>query len=79
MDLKRVLQEFFIHEFAVTYFKHPGMKKIVLFAAAGMLATATIVYATVEERNAPKKEAVKKEVKVKKSNSCNRSTHHCVL
>ena len=55
------------------------MKRIVLFAAAGMLATATIVYATVEERKAPKKEAVTKEVKVKKSKSCNHTAHHCVL
>ena len=43
------------------------MKKIVLFAAAGMLATATIVYATVDKKvptkEKYKKEVVKKEVK----------------
>jgi hypothetical protein len=55
------------------------MKKIVLFAAAGMLATASIVYATVERKTTPKKDAVKKEVTVKKSKSCNRSSHHCIL
>ena len=55
------------------------MKKIVLFAAAGMLATATIVYATVEKKAPVKKEMTKKEVTVKKSKSCNRSSHHCVL
>ena len=58
------------------------MKKIVLFAAAGMLATATFVYATVE-RKAPtkettKKEVVKKEVKAKKK-SCNRTSYRCIL
>ena len=55
------------------------MKKIVLFAAAGMLATATIVYATVEEKKAPIKETIKKEVKAKKSKNCNRVSYHCVL
>ena len=55
------------------------MKKIVLFAAAGMLATASIVYATVERKATPKKDAVKKEETVKKSKSCNRSSHHCIL
>jgi len=54
------------------------MKKIVLFAAAGLFATATIVYATVEKK-APKKEVTKKEVTVKKSKSCNRANHQCVL
>lgn len=54
------------------------MKKIVLFAAAGMLTTATIVYATV----ASEKKPVKKEVMVKKDSKCNKakaSMHHCVL
>jgi len=57
------------------------MKKIVLFAAAGMLATATLVYAKVEKKapvkETTKKEVVKKEVKAKKK-SCNRS-YHCIL
>jgi len=47
------------------------MKKIVLFAAAGMLATATLVYATVEKKapvkETTKKEVVKKEVKLRKN------------
>lgn len=54
------------------------MKKIVLFAAAGMLATATLVYATVDKKvpaKETKKEVVKKEVKAKKK-SCNRSYHN---
>ncbi len=55
------------------------MKKIVLFAAAGMLSTATIVYATVEEKKTPKKEMTKKEAKVKKSKTCNRTIRECVL
>ena len=37
------------------------MKKIVLFAAASMLATATLVYATVDKK-VPAKETAKKEV-----------------
>jgi hypothetical protein len=50
------------------------MKKIVLFAAAGMLATATIVYATV----ASEKKVTKKEVTVKKdSKSSKASKRHC--
>ena len=53
------------------------MKKIVLFAAAGMLATATLVYATVEKKG-PVKETTKKEVKAKKK-SCNRVSYHCIL
>ena len=35
------------------------MKKIVLFAAASMLATATLVYATVDKK-VPAKETAKK-------------------
>lgn len=58
------------------------MKKIVLFACAGMLATATLVYAAVEKKvpakETTKKEVVKKEMKVKKK-SCNRASYHCVL
>jgi hypothetical protein len=57
------------------------MKKIVLFAAAGMLATATLVYATVEKKGPvkeTKKEVVKKEVKAKKK-SCDRASYHCIL
>jgi hypothetical protein len=44
------------------------MKKIVLFAAAGLLTTASIVYASVAGEKKP--ETVKKEVKkeVKKGN-----------
>jgi hypothetical protein len=55
------------------------MKKIVLFAAAGMLATASIVYASVERKTTVNKEAVKKEVKTKKSKSCDRASYHCIL
>ena len=57
------------------------MKKIVLFATAGMLATATLVYATVEKKEPAKetkKEVVKKDVKGKKK-SCNRASYHCIL
>ncbi len=58
------------------------MKKFVLFAAAGMFATATLVYATVEKKapakEVTKKEVVKKEIKVKKK-SCNRTSYHCDL
>lgn len=49
------------------------MKKILLFAAAGLLTTASIVYATVDKKPAVKeevkKETVKKETKEK-------SNHH---
>ena len=59
--------------------KTPAMKKIVLFAAAGILATATLVYATVDKKvpakETSKKEVVKKEVKAKKK-SCSGSYHH---
>ena len=43
------------------------MKKIVLFAAAGMLATATLVYATVEKK-APTKtnQAIRAEYSLRK-------------
>lgn len=52
------------------------MKKFVLFAAAGMLTTATIVYATVSSEKKP----VKKEMKVKKESKCNKASRmHCVL
>ena len=54
------------------------MKKFILFAAAGMLTTATIVYATV----ASEKKTVKKELTVKKDSKFNKtkiSMHHCVL
>jgi len=57
------------------------MKKIVLFAAAGMLATASIVYATVASEKKIAKSETKKEVTVKKD--CNKSkkasTHHCIF
>ena len=57
------------------------MKKIVLFAAAGMLATATLVYAAVDKKVATKetskKEVVNKDVKAKKK-SCDRS-YRCIL
>jgi hypothetical protein len=47
-----------------------------------MLATATLVYATVEKKGpvkeTTKKEVVKKEVKAKKK-SCNRASYHCIL
>ena len=70
----------FFHLIDVTFVKHTSMKKFVLFAAASMLATATLVYATVDE-NVPTKETskkvVKKDVKAKKK-SCNRS-YHCIL
>jgi hypothetical protein len=46
------------------------MKKIVLFAAAGMLTTATIVYAT----KTTERKSAKKEVTVKKDHSCTRSS-----
>lgn len=57
------------------------MKKIVLFAAAGLFATATLVYATVDKKiptkETSKKEVVKKEMKAKKK-SCTRN-YHCIL
>ena len=59
------------------------MKKIVLFAAAGMLATASIVYATVSSEKKATSKEIKKEVTVKKDSKCSKSkkafTHHCVL
>jgi hypothetical protein len=39
------------------------MKKLILFAAAGLLTTATIVYATVEKKPTVKEEAKKETVK----------------
>jgi hypothetical protein len=36
------------------------MKKIILFASAGMLATATLVYAAVEKKVPAKKQRKKK-------------------
>lgn len=47
------------------------MKKIVLLAVAGMLTTATIVYATVSTEK-----KVKKEITVKKELKCKR---HCIF
>ena len=47
-------------------------KKIALFAAAGMLTTATIVYATVAtNKKETKKEIVKKETKTNKATKRN--------
>ena len=57
------------------------MKKIVLFATAGMLATATLVYATVGRKGPAKetkKEVVKKDMKANKK-SCDRASYHCIL
>jgi hypothetical protein len=71
----------FFHLIDVTFVKHTAMKKIVLFAAASMLATATLVYATVD-KNVPAKETGKKEMEKKelkeKKKSCNGS-YHCIL
>jgi hypothetical protein len=59
------------------------MKKILLFAAAGILTTATFVTATVrsEKKPATKEITVKKEVKEKKEPKCNKAAgmHHCIF
>ena len=58
------------------------MKKIELFAVAGMLATASIVYATVSSEKKITKKEVKKEVTAKKNSKCNSAkatTHHCIF
>jgi hypothetical protein len=50
------------------------MKKIILFSAAGLLTTATIVYATVEKKPTVKEEAKKETVKkeTKKNTNLNK-------
>jgi hypothetical protein len=49
------------------------MKKILLFAAAGLLTTATIVYATVDKKPAVKEEVKKESVKKETKENTN---HH---
>lgn len=56
------------------------MKKIVLFAAAGMLATAGIVFASVKADKKPetvKKETIKKDVKTNKTIK-RHCAHYCM-
>ena len=56
------------------------MKKIILFSAAGLLTTASIVYATVKADKKPdavKKETMKKELKVNRTLK-RHCTHYCM-
>ena len=56
------------------------MKKIIFFAAAGMLATASIVFASVKADKKPetvKKETIKKEVKTNKTIK-RHCAHYCL-
>ncbi len=50
------------------------MKKIIVLATAGMLTTATIVYA-----NVASEKKVKKEVVVKKDSKCTKSKRNCIF